>query len=86
MLQAKRSRVQRNVMARFESFGEVDADLAALNPGTQPVLLLIKQVDQVGALNGRLPPATGRRDLRRIVGMTCSAPARMKIATPLPYS
>ena len=43
--------------ARFESFGEADADLPALNPGIRPVLLLIKQVDQVSALNGRLPPA-----------------------------
>ena len=55
----RRSRVQRNVTARFESFGEADADLAALNPGIRPDLLLIKQVDQVSALNGRLPPAGG---------------------------
>jgi hypothetical protein len=37
--------VQRKVTARFESFGEADADLTALIPGIRPVLLLIKQVD-----------------------------------------
>jgi hypothetical protein len=51
--------VQRNVTARFESFSEAEADLAALNPGIRPVLILIKQVDQVSAFNGRLPPAGG---------------------------
>jgi hypothetical protein len=51
--------VQRNVTARFESFGEADADLTAAIPGIRPVLILIKQVDQVSALNGRLPPAGG---------------------------
>jgi hypothetical protein len=59
MLQAKRSRVQRNVTARFESFHEVDANRTALIPGIRPDLLLIKQVDQVSALNDRLPPAGG---------------------------
>jgi len=69
--------VRRNVTARPESFGEADAELAAPTPGIRPDLLLIKQVDQAGALNGRLPPGGGRQDLYRIVGMTYSAPARM---------
>jgi hypothetical protein len=51
--------VQRNMTARFESLREADADLTALIPGIRPDLLLIKQVDQVSTLNGRLPPAGG---------------------------
>jgi hypothetical protein len=47
------------VTARFESFGEAGADLTALIPGIRPVLLLIKQDDQVSALNGRLLSAGG---------------------------
>jgi hypothetical protein len=58
--------VQRNVTARRVSFGEADDKLTALIPGSGPDLLLIKQVDQVSALNGRLPPAGGRQDLHRI--------------------
>jgi hypothetical protein len=53
--------------------------LTALIPGVRPDLLLIKQVDQVRALNGRLPPAGRSLDLHRIVGMTYSAPARMPV-------
>jgi hypothetical protein len=45
--------------ARFASFGEADADLTALIPGIRPVLLLIKQVDQVSELNVRLSTAGG---------------------------
>ena len=59
MLQANRSGVQRNVMARPASFDEAAAELTALIPGIRPDLLLIKQVDQVSALNDRLPPAGG---------------------------
>jgi hypothetical protein len=44
---------------RFESFGETDPGMTALILGIRPDLLLIKQVDQVGALNGKLPPAGG---------------------------
>jgi hypothetical protein len=51
--------MQRNMTVRFESFGAADADSTALVAGIRPVLLLIKQVDQVSALNGRLPPAGG---------------------------
>jgi hypothetical protein len=51
--------VQSNVTARFESFGEADANRTALIPRIRPDLLLIKQVDQVSALNGRLLPAGG---------------------------
>jgi hypothetical protein len=54
--------VQRNVTARFESSGEADADLTALNPGIRPALLLIKQADQVSVLNGRV--ASSRRVAR----------------------
>jgi hypothetical protein len=45
---------QRNVVAKPASFGEADAGLTALIPGVRPDLLLIKQVDQVSALNGGL--------------------------------
>ena len=80
MLQANRTvGAQRNVTARPASFGDTEADVTALIPGIRPVLLLIKQVDQVSALNGRLRPA-GRQDLHRIVGVTYSAPARMPVA------
>jgi hypothetical protein len=58
-------RVQRNVTARSASFGGTDAELTALIPGIQPVLLLIKQVDQGGRLNGRLPLAYGPPRLER---------------------
>src|SRR5438477_9208020 len=46
-------------MARPASFGEAHADLTAtaLIPGNRPDLLLIKQVDQAGALNGTLSSA-----------------------------
>ena len=37
--------------------GEADSSRTALIPGIRPDLLLIKQVDQVRALNGRLLPA-----------------------------
>jgi hypothetical protein len=49
--------VQRDVTGRFESFGEAYAELTALIPGIRPDLLLIKQVDQDEAFNGRLSPA-----------------------------
>jgi hypothetical protein len=42
-----------------QAFGEAVAGQTALIPGIRPDLLLIKQVDQVSALNGRLPPAGG---------------------------
>src|SRR5260370_28381229 len=60
MLQAKAdSGVQRKVTASSESSGDANAELVALIPRIRPDLLLIKQVDQGGALNGRLPTAGG---------------------------
>src|SRR5690348_7511564 len=49
--------VQFNVTVRPATFAGADAGLPALIPGIRPDLLLIKQVDQVSALNGRLPVA-----------------------------
>jgi hypothetical protein len=53
--------MQRNMTARPASFDEADAEQTALITGIGPVLHLIKQVDQGGALNGRLQVAFGRR-------------------------
>lgn len=47
-------------------FWRGDAEVAAPISGTRPDLLLIKQVDQVSALNGRLPLAGRSLLLRRL--------------------
>ena len=71
--------VQRNVRTGPASLGEADLNRSAPIPGIRPDLLLIKQVDQVSALNGRLSPIVGWRDLHRIVGMTYSTPGWMPV-------
>jgi hypothetical protein len=68
-----------HVTARLASFGEANADPGALIPGIRPDLLLIKQVDQVGELNGRLPPAGGSPGPSPHFRITYSAPARMPV-------
>jgi hypothetical protein len=57
MLQANRKWGAEQRDSGPASFGEADVELTALIPGIRPDLLLIKQVDQGGALNGRLLPS-----------------------------
>jgi hypothetical protein len=59
MLQAEADGWVQRTSARLASFGEANAEPGALIPGSRPDLLLIKQVDQVYELNGRLLPAGG---------------------------
>jgi hypothetical protein len=76
--------MQRNMMARPASSDEANAELTALIPGIRPVLLLIKQVDQGGALNGRLPPAGGSpRTFARSIGLRHSSDEHVGLAVIL---
>jgi hypothetical protein len=76
--------MQRNMTARPASFDEADAELTALITGIRPVLLLIKQVDQGGALNGRLLSAGGSpRTFARSIGPRHSSGEHVGLAVIL---